>query len=252
VAAKRMANALRGRQQRRGVAREIRPAQWIAVGVCAVVGGAFAAVGSVSAATDIASAASAPACVVEFDDGCTTERGGRLEAQRRDRRAIWAQKWFVHVPDGNPRGRVLEVVEVPHQGGESSLRVGDPVALIYLDWSPAWVRTSSGAVLETDEHPRRRALLLGLAALVFLGGGVLGVRTGFASVWNAVDWWERTAMVSRPGPELVVLSGGAGGGLGAWASGWHAAVQLAGAAIGAVVGVVLWRRSLHRLRTEPG
>lgn len=223
--------------------RRIRPIVWIIVGGCLAVGGAVTALASLATAVESASVSSARPCVVEFDDGCTTERGAWLERRRKaSRRGYWALEWVISVPDGGPTAETQLVVEVPRQDGERGLHVGDSATVVYLGRSPVWLRSSIGAVLETGAHPRRRALSNGSIGFMLLGGGAYAVRAGFESVWKQVSWWQRTPLVVKQGPEFAICFVGFGAMFGALVSGGLVWPQLVGGVVGGVWILVMRRR----------
>ncbi len=84
--------------------------------------------------------------------------------------------------------------------------------MVFFGRAPAWIRLWSGVVLETEDHPRRQAPLLGWLALGALGGGLFGMRIGIRAGRQG-GWLRRTWVRVPRGPEAVVFVAGIAGAL---------------------------------------
>jgi hypothetical protein len=117
------------------------------------------------------------------------------------------QRWLARVPAGAPglQGAELLDVTVPRQDGREGLVEGTQVTVVYYGRSPAWIRLPSGVVLETEDHPRRKAPFLAWLALTVLGSGVFAVRSGIRAGRQGGGWLRRTPARFRGGLDVAVL-----------------------------------------------
>jgi hypothetical protein len=233
-----------------GSGRRIRPVLWVIFGAAALLVGLGMAVSAAAAATRVGGAGSPPVCRTDFASGCTTERAAVLDS-RAYARGSWftgEQKWRVRVPEGAPRlkdGQLLRL-EVPRQDGREALAEGAQVTLIYYGRAPAWIRPASGRVLETGDHPRRSAPMLGWMALFAAFGGIFGIQTGLRSGRREGSWLRRAPAHIVVGLAGVLAIAGMFGALGQTVAGGTIWPGVAGGLIGLGVGALSWRRSHRR------
>jgi hypothetical protein len=230
--------------------RRIRPILWVVVGAAGVLVGLGMGVSAVAAATRVGDVAAAPTCEMEFAAKCTTQRAAVL-TDRLNARGSWftgEQRWLARVPEGAPnltQGEKLRL-EVPRQAGRDGLAEGTDVTVTYFGRAAAWIRLPSGTVLETGDHPRRAAPLLGWMALFAFCGGIFGIQTGTRSAHREGAWLRRVASHVVVGVAGVLAIAGMFGGIGQLAAGGTLWPGIAAALIGIGVGVLSWRRSHRR------
>jgi hypothetical protein len=230
--------------------RRIRPALWVVIGALVVPVGLLMALDAAATTTRVGGVEGAPRCATEFAKRCTTERAAVLDHEGHTR---WSwmtreQRWLARVPAGAPglQGAELLDVTVPRQDGRAGLVEGAEVTVVYLGRSPAWIRLPSGAVLETEDHPRRKAPLLAWLALGAVGGGVFAVRTGIRAGRRGGGWLRRTPARVRGGPDVVLMLGGMLGAIGHQFAGGTVWPGVVAGLLAAGCGVLIWRRSRHR------
>jgi hypothetical protein len=220
--------------------RRIRPALWLIGSTLGILVGAGMGATSVAAATAIGETTDAPACEIDFAGDCVTERSAVLDSEGYTRGA-WLtreQKWFAAVPQGAPDlvpGERL-ALHIPRQAGRDELERGRAVTVLYLGRAPAWVRLPSGAVLETDDHPRRAAPMWGWFALFALAGGVFGLRTAVRSGRRGGVWWRPTPMHRVFGVSSALATAGLFGSLGQILAGGTAWPGIIAGALGLALG----------------
>ncbi len=233
-----------------GSGRRIRPVLWVIFGAAGLLVGLGMAISALAAATRAGGVDSPPVCRTDFASQCTTERAAVLE-RRGYVRGSWftrEQKWLVRVPEGAPRlkdGQLLSL-QVPRQDGHEGLTEGAEVTLIYYGQAPAWIRLASGRVLETGDHPRRSAPMLGWLALFAACGGIFGIQTGLRSGRREGGWLRRTPAHILVGIAGVLAIAGMFGAVGQTVAGGTIWPGVAGGLIGLWVGALSWRRSRRR------
>lgn len=232
--------------------RRIRPVLWVVFGVLAVPIALLMGLDAAATATRVGAVQSAPRCTTAFAKGCITERAGVLDDQGYAR-GSWMtreQKWYVRVPTGVPgrHGGDMLAVTVPRQDGREGLVEGAEVTVVFFGRAPAWIRLQSGVVLETEDHPRRKAPLLGWLALGALGGGLFGIRTGIRG--GRQGGWLRRASVRVPrGPEAVVFVAGMAGALVQQFAGGTVWPGVVAGLLAAGLALLAWRS--HRRQAAP-
>jgi hypothetical protein len=230
--------------------RRIRPALWVIVGALAVPVGLLMALDAAATATRVGGVEGAPRCDFEFAKGCTTQRAAVLD-HKGSRRGDWMtreQRWLARVPAGAPglRGAELLDVTVPRQDGREGLVEGAAVTVVYFGRSPAWIRLPSGVVLETEDHPRRKAPLLAFLALGGIGGGAFAVRTGIRAGRHGGGWLRRTPARVRGGLDVALLLAAMLGAVVHQFAGGTVWPGIVAGLLAAGLGVLLWRRSRRR------
>lgn len=223
--------------------RRIRPVLWVIGGALALPIGLMLAYSAAAAAVEVSDVRSAPACTTDFSSGCTTERAAVL-ASRSSVRGSWLtgeQRWLAEVPDGAPGlktgGRLK--LEVPRQPGSARLAEGAEVTVIYYSRAPAWIRLPSGVVLQTGDHPRRYAAIVGWMSLCTIGGSLYALRVGVAAGRGERVWLRRATADTWPGITGVITLAGMFGALGQMVGGGAFWPGLVGGLFGATVGVVV-------------
>jgi hypothetical protein len=226
--------------------REIRALFWLVGGVVAVLIGVATGFAAAAAAAHAGSADEAPACGPGEIGGCTTERPALL-VSRGHIRLSWLtgeRKWIVDLPDGAP-GRPQEgrdAVVLPRQAHRDGLTTGDTVTLVYLGRAAAWLRAPDGALLETEDHPRRSAPMLGWMTLAAIGGGVFAIRLGISG-GRANGWLRKGPVPLRPGvAALATIAGGLGAIVQVGTGSTVLASVVAGGFTAAVISLMLRRR----------
>jgi hypothetical protein len=222
----------------------IRPALWAGIGTLLALVGLGLGLDEVPTLIRLGQVNRAPSCTTEFADGCTTERAAVLKPPGYSARSWLAgdQRWWARVPAGTPGpyGPKQERFDVPRQDGQEKLAAGMAVTVVYYAESPAWIRLPSGAVLETEAHPRRRATVLAWVALGFLGSGIFAIRTGTGSGRHGDGWLRPTPARVRGGPDLVLALAGILGAFGLGITGGIVWPGIAGGLLGAGLGVLFW------------
>ena len=235
--------------------RRIRPALWLGVGTLMALAGLGLAVDAVPKVIRLGMVDDASACAIEFAEGCTTERAAVLEPPGYAARSwVGDQRWWARVPAGAPRrlyGPQRERFDVPRQDGQKALAAGLEVTVVYLGEAPAWVRLPSGAMLETEDHPRREAPVLALVALGILGGGGFAIRTGIGARRHGGRWLGRTPARVRAGPDLVLALAGMLSAFGLGITGGIVWSGVAGGLLGAGFGVLVWALAWRAARSRP-
>jgi hypothetical protein len=232
--------------------RRIRPVLWALFGALTVPIALLIGLDAAAAATRVGAVQSAPRCTTAFAKGCTTERAGVLDAQGYPR-GSWMtreQRWYVRVAGGVPgrHGGDVLAVTVPRQRGREGLVKGAEVTVVFYGRAPAWIRLRSGVVLETEDHPRRKAPLYGWLALGALGGGIFGMRTGIRGRRQG-GWLRRTSVRVRRGPEAVLFVAGMAGALVQQFAGGTVWPGVAAGLLAAGAAILAWRP--HRRQTAP-
>jgi hypothetical protein len=224
--------------------RRIRPALWLGIGTLMALIGLGLGADMAPKVIRLGEVDDAPACAIEFAEGCTTERAAVLEPPGYAARSwVGDQRWWARVPAGAP-GRLYgpqrERFDVPRQDGQEALTAGMAVTVVYLGESPAWVRLPSGAVLETEDHPRREVPVLASVALGILGWGSFAIRIGIGAGRHGGGWLGRTPARVRAGPDLVLALAGMLSAFGLGITGGVVWPGIAGGLLGAGLGVLIW------------
>jgi hypothetical protein len=230
--------------------RRIRPILWVVCGAVGVLVGLGVGMSAVSAATRVGDVAGAPRCQTDFAAKCTTERAAVL-TDRLSARGSWftgEQRWLATVPQGAPNlthGELLKL-EVPRQHGSEGLVEGTELTVVYFGRAPAWIRLPSGTVLQTDDHPRRAAPLLGWMTLFAFCGGIFGIQTGTRSARREGAWLRRVPSHVVVGVAGVLAIAGLFGWAGQMTAGGTLWPGIAAGLIGIGTGVLSWRRTHRR------
>lgn len=236
--------------------RRIRPALSVGIGTLVALVGLGLGLDVAPTVIRLGQVNGAPSCATEFADGCITERAAVLEPPGYPGRSWLAgdRRWWARVPAGTPGlyGPERERFDVPRQDGQERLAAGMEVTVVYFGESPAWIRLPSGALLETEAHPRRKATVLAWVALGALGCGIFAIRAGIESGRLGGGWLQRTPARVRGGPDLVLGLAGILGAFGLGITGGIVWPGVAGGLLGAGLGVLVWWRAARRRRVAYG
>lgn len=205
---------------------------------------------AVSAARVAEHADTAPTCTGEFGRGCTTSRAAILDSTGYVKGSWFTreQKWYLQVSGGAPgltHGELLRVV-IPLRTGDTGVRNGTRLVVIYYGQSPAWVRLPDGRTLQTEDHPRRAAPMHAWMALACLGGGAFATLTGIRSGRHEGAWWRRVRAHAAFRPAGLLFPAGCFGLIGQAVGGGTIWSGIAGGLAGLGLGILGWRRDAMR------
>jgi hypothetical protein len=116
---------------------------------------------------------------------------------------------------------------------------GSEVAVVYYSRAPAWIRLSSGVVLQTGDHPRRYAATIGWMSLFAIGAGLYALRVGVRAGRGEHVWLRRATADTWPGVTGVLTLAGMFGTLGQMLDGGAFWPGVVGGLFGAAVGIVV-------------
>lgn len=179
-----------------------------------------------------------PVCEHDVTDGCRTERGVVLVAARAD-----PGDWLVGKQTWETSGDLVVSVR-PQPPAEVS--AGSRVTVVFAGANVLWLRLPSGAVLETEEHPRFAGPTRAAVALLVSGIGLSLAGFAVSTKREYRSWTVDAGMpVVRPNPGMIMALLGALAFTGVRAYPRPGPIVYAAIGVAALIGVLVvrYRRS---------